>query len=198
MEFLALEVDMKVENPLHGYYEVIYADPPWSETGGGRIRRGADRHYPLMTSGEIQDLGSNVRFWAKDDSMLFLWATNNFLADAIATVEYWGFRYVTNLVWVKDRFGLGFYFRGQHEICLFGIRGKPPHSRQGKSRAGRFIPPSIIQVPRREHSQKPIEVYDIIEGFSTGPYLEMFARTQRAGWDCWGNEVDDSPLILPT
>lgn len=171
-------------------YEVIYADPPWSERGGGKIKRGADKHYPLMSTDKIVDLRYDVRDWSAPDSFLFLWVTNNFLPDGIRVMSAWGFDYINNIVWCKDRFGLGFYLRGQHELCLIGKRGKPSHSIQGKSRAGRFIPPSVIHAKRNEHSKKPDEMYDIIEGFSKGPYLEMFARSKRPGWDSWGNEIE--------
>ena len=49
----------------------------------------------------------------------------------------------------------------------------------------------MIQSRRREHSRKPDEQYDIIEECSWGPYLEMFSRGKRKGWDAWGNQADD-------
>ena len=171
-------------------YEVIYADPPWPEKGSGRVKRGADRHYPLMSVSEVKQLGKVVCEVAAPDALLFLWTTNRFLPDAIEVLKEWGFVYKTNIVWCKDRFGLGFYFRGQHELCLFGIRGRPPHSIQGSTRTGRFVPPSVIHARREKHSQKPVEVYAIIERFSDGPYLEMFARNRRPKWDSWGKDLE--------
>lgn len=174
------------------FYEVIYADPPWPEHGGGKIKRGADRHYPLMSVQEIQNLGSDVRALAAPDSFLFLWVTNNYLGAGLETVGHWGYRYVTNAVWVKPSVGLGHYFRGQHELLLLGIRGQPAYSKrpanQG-SQAGRKVHPSVIQAPKQAHSQKPEAAIDIIQTFSDGPYLELFARRHRMGWDCMGNEV---------
>ena len=93
-------------------YKTIYADPPWREQGGGKIKRGADRHYPLMKTKDIKALP--VKDIADDDCWLFLWVTNNFLKDGLEVMEEWGFRYVTNFVWTKERFGIGYYFRGQH------------------------------------------------------------------------------------
>lgn len=162
-------------------YRTVYADPPWYEAGGGRIRRGANRHYPLMKTREIKLL--DVPSIAAPDAHLYLWVTNNFLRDGLEVMAQWGFRYITNLAWIKDRFGLGQYFRGQHELLLFGVRGRLP------AMNGRRIS-TVIHAPRREHSRKPEEVYRIIELSSPLPRVELFARDTHAGWDSWGNEVD--------
>ena len=66
---------------------------------------------------------------AEDNAHLYLWATNNFLPDALEVMKAWGFRYVTMITWMKDRIGLGQYFRGLTEHCLFGIRGKLPYKK---------------------------------------------------------------------
>src|SRR4051812_7506452 len=103
-------------------YKVIYADPPWPEYGGGRVKRGADRHYPLMTIREIAQLGKSIQ--PITDLLgchLYLWATNNYLHDAMHVMEAWGFSYKTTIPWVKDRVGLGQYYRGLSEHCLFGV-----------------------------------------------------------------------------
>ena len=107
--------------------------------------------------------------------------TNNHLIDGLKLMEILGFKYKTNLVWVKDRFGLGQYFRGQHEICLFGVRGRLPAKVKNI--------PTVIFEKRTIHSKKPEEIYEIIEKVSEGPYLEMFARNRRDNWDSWGNEI---------
>jgi N6-adenosine-specific RNA methylase IME4 len=97
-------------------------------------------------------------------------------------VQALGFHYKTLLTWVKDRFGLGQYFRGQTEHLIFATRG--PHlPAKIKNRT------TLISARRGRHSAKPEAAYDLIEAVSHGPYLEMFARTQRPGWDCWGEEV---------
>ena len=87
-------------------YQTIYADPPWWETGGGKIKRGADRHYQLMKTPEIIALPV-PELIAPDGCHLYLWATNNHLKDAFAVMEAWGFQYVTTITWQKDRAGLG-------------------------------------------------------------------------------------------
>ena len=92
------------------------------------------------------------------------------------------------MVWTKEgRKGLGQYFRGQHEILLFGVRGKGYNVKTDDKTIG-----SWINAPRGRHSQKPSEFYDLIEARSHGPHLEMFARSNREGWISWGNEVPDN------
>ena len=164
-------------------HRTIYADPPWNETGGGQIKRGADRHYPLMKTPQILEYMSKVQ--VDENAHLYLWVTNNYLKDGLYVMEKLGFRYVTNLVWVKDKFGLGQYFRGQHELLLFGVKGKLPY----KSRAGSDRT-TVIKEPRTIHSKKPTILYSIIEETSYPPYIELFARNRRAGWASMGNELD--------
>ena len=112
-----------------GPFSTIYADPPWPERGGGRIKRGADRHYPLLSVTEIAALP--VAGIAAPDAHLYLWVTNNYLPAGFDVMQAWGFRYVTCITWAKEgRFGLGQYFRGKTEHCLWGARqGAPPRTR---------------------------------------------------------------------
>mgnify|MGYP001501461447 CR=1 FL=1 len=166
-------------------YQTIYADPPWLEQGGGKIKRGADRHYPLMKTKEIMNLP--VAELADDNCHLYLWATNNFLPDALKVMESWGFRYVTMITWVKDKVGLGQYYRGMTEHCLFGVKGNLPYKTdQNKRLQGR----TVIMAPRTKHSAKPSEMRQWVELVSHGPYVELFAREQSPNWDVWGNEVE--------
>lgn len=168
-------------------YATILADPPWLERGGGKIKRGADRHYPLMHTKDICALP--VKALALPDSHLYLWVTNNFLPDGLKAMGEWGFRYVTCITWAKDRMGLGQYFRGMTEQCLFGVRGQPPYRViAGKRQQGI----TLISAPRGEHSEKPEALREMIERVSYGPYLELFAREAHPGWDIWGNEVDST------
>jgi N6-adenosine-specific RNA methylase IME4 len=163
-------------------YKTILIDPPWLERGGGRIKRGADRHYPLLNTEEILLVISGCPMFKPDEnSHLYLWVTNNFLKDGLRVMETIGFRYITNIVWVKDRIGLGQYFRGQHELCLFGVMGRLMTRRRDI--------PTVIFEPKTSHSRKPESMYRLIEEASYPPRLEMFARNKRDGWDSWGQEV---------
>ena len=156
------------------------------EVGGGKIKRGADAHYPLMKTKEI--IAIPIQDFVEENAHLYLWTTNNFLPDALKVMESWGFKYKTMITWVKDRFGLGQYFRGITEHCLFGVRGNLPYKTlDGKRQQG----VTVINAPRREHSQKPDEMYEMIEKVSYAPYLELFARNKRDNWDIWGNELQN-------
>jgi len=160
-------------------FDIIYADPPWEYRV--KHRRGSpEKHYPTMTLDQI----CNIEIPASENAVLFLWGTNPLLEEALKVMDAWGFKYKSNMVWVKDKFGTGFYFRGQHELLLVGVKGDvhPP------TESNRF--PSVLQAPVKEHSEKPTEVYDIIEKmYPNATYLELFARKQRLGWQAWGNEV---------
>lgn len=129
---------------------------------------------------------------AEDNCHLYLWVTNNFLPDGLKVMEAWGFDYKTTITWGKDRFGLGQYFRGQSEHCLFGVKGNLPYKViDGKRAQGT----TFFLARRQEHSQKPVQMREMIEKVSYPPFIELFARTQTPGWDVWGNEVVNSIIL---
>ncbi len=170
-------------------YRVIYADPPWvfkvfSHKGKGRS---AEAHYDCMTLEDIKALP--VADWAADDCALLLWATDPLLEKAFDVISAWGFTYKTvGFYWAKQNrsgngffMGTGYYTRGNPEQCLLATKGKP-------KRLSRSVQKLVVS-PRREHSRKPDCVRDRIEALFDGPYLEMFARYTKPGWDAWGNEI---------
>ena len=168
-------------------YKTIYADPPWMERGGGKIQRGADRHYPLMKTRDIMALP--VRDLIHPEGChLYLWTTNNVLPDALKVLEAWGFEYVTLITWMKDRQGLGQYYRGMTEHCIFARTKKklPYRLEDGKRQQG----VTGFYEAKRQHSEKPETMRQMIERVSYAPRIELFARDQHPGWDVWGNEVD--------
>jgi N6-adenosine-specific RNA methylase IME4 len=167
-------------------YPIIYADPPWhfeafNEISG--VERAAGNHYPTMSLDEIRAVP--VKELATDPAALFLWTTAPHLHEAFRLIEAWGFEYRTNICWVKDRFGLGYYVRNQHELLLVATRGDMPAPAPSQR------PPSIIVSPKREHSRKPDEAYELIERmYPDLPRKELFARgAARPGWTTWGNEA---------
>ena len=167
-----------------GKYRTIVADPPWAlewnaNVGNGRSGR-AGLPYPTMTAEAICALP--VASWTASAAHLWLWTTAGFLYDAPRVVLSWGFRPSYTLVWGKEGLGVGGRFRHTVEFLLFCERGPQlPLTR-------RDLPTHFIW-PRGEHSQKPEAFYDLVETVSPGPYLELFARRQRLGWDTWGNEA---------
>ncbi len=176
-------------------------DPPWPEKGGGRIKRGADRHYDLMTPPQIiaTILGSPLWKPNPDGCHVWCWVTNTYLAQGLFVLEALGAVYKTNMVWVKTdedgnpdtiRMGLGQYGRHQHELCLLGVIGKGYNARQSTCTRTR----TSITAPRTpEHSEKPEKFYRRVKRISMGPYAELFARGTptgvRKGWKLWGNEA---------
>lgn len=168
-------------------FKTIYADPPWFEMGGGQIKRGANAHYELMRTIDICNLqidGRHVSWLADDNAHLYLWVTNNFLADGLRVMDAWGFQYKTCITWVKDRIGLGQYFRGQTEHLLFGVKGMVPYKKiNGKRAQGK----TYYYYPKSEHSRKPHEFYNMIEHVSSPPFIELFARNKHEGWESWGD-----------
>lgn len=163
-----------------GTFDVLYADPPWRYEHVESENRAIENQYPTMNIDAICAL----KVPAADNSLLFLWATSPKLAEAMTVLTAWGFDYRTNLVWVKDRIGMGYYARQRHELLLIARRGSPAVP------APSSLPDSVIEAPREEHSVKPSIVYEIIERmYPNARRVELFARSERQGWTAWGNEV---------
>lgn len=143
---------------------------------------GSASKYQVMSTEDICAL--SVGEIADDNSVLFLWATVPMLQDAFCVFTEWGFNYKTAIFWRKIMsLGMGFWFRGQVEVCLFGIK------------AFRCQKPNFIQTKAGKHSEKPEELYKLIEEVSPLPRIELFARSKRDGWDAWGNEIESDISI---
>ncbi len=181
-------------------YGTILADPPWqfqNRTGKVAPEHKRLNRYTTLTLQEIKDIP--VGLVVSNQSHLYLWVPNALLKEGLEVMEAWGFQYKTNIVWHKirkdgepDGRGVGFYFRNTTELVLFGVRGKLRTMDRGRTQV------NILKTQKREHSRKPDELYEIIEECSPGPYLELFARGHRPGWDQWGNEVDTYQISWDT
>jgi site-specific DNA-methyltransferase (adenine-specific) len=168
-------------------YTVIYPDPPWAydnKRTGGSLKSGSAQRYPVMTTKEICALP--VPDLAENNSVLFLWGTVPMLPDAFEVLKYWGYEYKTKITWHKTgRNGLGFWFRGEVEELLLGVRGKV--------KPFRCQSPNIIEHPVLGHSEKPEAFRQLIERATVnllGPRIELFARQRVPGWDAWGYDVE--------
>lgn len=119
---------------------------------------------------------------------LYCWTTNNYLSAALECIQTWGFEYITTITWLKDRVGLGQYYRGLTEHCLFASTKKrlPYKMADGKRCQG----VTGFSEPKTIHSRKPDSMRNMIEWVSYAPRIELFAREHHAGWDVWGNEVE--------
>lgn len=163
-------------------YRTIVADPPWPirwRQSPGIGTRHLD--YATMPIAEIAAL--SVRDLADDACTVFLWTTNSFLPEALGIVRLWRFEYRFLWTWCKPT-GLGGHPRIATEHIVVATRG--PVRQQLDRRAPQTL--NWLAAPATTHSVKPDVFLDLIESVSEGPYLEMFARRDRLGWDTWGNE----------
>jgi N6-adenosine-specific RNA methylase IME4 len=193
-----------------GHYGAILADPPWAfqTWWSGRSNktpspkkkfsypsRATKPAYEVMQGEDITALP--VADLAAKDCVLFLWTCWPVLELSLKTISAWGFEYKTcGFCWVKGHarqiemfqddidphMTLGYWTRSNSEVCLLATRGKPKRTDAG-------IKQAIVE-PRREHSRKPDCVHGRIQKLVAGPYLELFARAPRTGWDVWGNQTD--------
>ncbi len=178
-------------------YSTIVADPPWpydNANSGGMIRtvkkdgtlaRGVtDLGYGVMSIEDLKQLAPP----AEENAHLYLWVTNAFVVEGHEIAQAWGFRPKTILTWVKTHqddparvsMKTGYYFRGATEHVIFGVRGSL------RLQTSEGIPTAFLWPRIGKHSVKPAAFYDLVEKCSPGPYLELFARNQRLGWDSWG------------
>lgn len=163
-------------------YAVLYADPPWRYEFSKSDSREIENQYPTMTLEEIKAL--DVPSICHEDAVLYLWATSPKLLDALEVMEAWGFTYRSQAVWVKDKIGMGYWWRNQHEILLVGVKGNfpPPVSDMRVS--------SVHNAPRFEHSEKPVYFAQQIERwYPDMAKIELFSRSPRVGWTAWGNQA---------
>lgn len=169
-----------------GKFVVLYADPPWRYENPpmGGSNRSIENHYPTMDIEEICAL--SVGDIAHDNSVMFMWATSPKLAECFEVLRAWGFNYRTDMVWVKDRIGMGYHVREQHESLLIAKRGElapPPVEAR---------PSSVVTAERLEHSAKPPVFYDLIDRMYPGVRkIELFGRApeERELWSTWGNQA---------
>lgn len=192
--------------PLPTGYRAIVADPPWAFNDRltmSEVARGAAANYATLTSKEIRQLP--VAELANTDALCVVWVPSALLATGIEVLDAWGFTLKQTWIWAKTgkalegveledapvlggaratpglAFGMGRVARNCHELALVGTRGRP--AIRSKSVRTVFMHPAL------PHSRKPETVQDAVEALVEGPYLELFARRQRPGWTCLGNEA---------
>ncbi len=200
-------------------FKVVLADPPWSYNDKLRmsdVARSSDDHYKTMGDVEIARLSTRLDVTnhagtgkevahhiaghrIEDNAVLFMWTTNSFLLDGTSAglCRVWGFKPKQIITWIKTKlgrednpmsgedlqFGMGHYTRGVTEHIILATKGKCTAMVKRKNIR------NVLFAARRAHSQKPNEQYNLIEGLFDGPYLELFAREKRPGWEAWGLEL---------
>lgn len=169
-------------------FEVIYADPPWHYDFSKSNSREIENHYPTMTQEDICALGVP----AARNAVLFLWGVAPKLPEALEVMSSWGFTYRSGAVWDKELVGMGYWFRGQHEHLLVGVKGNwspPPQPLRVAS---------VYREARGRHSKKPTAIRNMIATWWPDALrLEMFCRYPAPGWHVWGNQVDSTVADLP-
>jgi N6-adenosine-specific RNA methylase IME4 len=186
-------------------YNVIYADPPWSydnKKTGGSMESGAVDKYNLMNNEDIAAMP--ISELCDKNAVCFMWATVPLMPEAFATLSAWGFEYKTMLTWRKIMsMGMGYWFRGQCEHLLLGVKGKVKPFRMQVA--------NHYQSKAGKHSQKPHYFRELISkaaavSFEQPRKLELFARSREGffpdyeyeGWDVYGNQVNNSIVLTPS
>lgn len=184
LEIMKIDI-YKTENK----YGIIYADPPWrydnpknNDPAMGGIT------YPTMSLEDICNMP--IHNIASKNCILFLWATMPKLREALEVIKAWGFNYKTcAFCWVKQNpsgngiySGLGHWTNGNAELCLLATKGSPKRVSKNVKQ--------IVLAPRGRHSAKPPEVRNrIVQLIGDISRIELFAREEPEGWDCFGNEI---------
>lgn len=194
-------------NPLPaGQFGLIYVDPPWSYEmySDKGYEKSPDKHYGCMSMGELKAMRDEVLFATAPNAVCVMWGTFALLPEALDLMATWGFQYKTGGPWNKltktgkPAIGTGYVLRSSAELFLIGTVGRPRIKNRGQRNVLftgdvvddlRELSMGISSV-RREHSRKPDEMPSALEALFDGPYLEMFARTERPGWTVWGNQTD--------
>jgi N6-adenosine-specific RNA methylase IME4 len=174
-------------------FSVLVADPPWSFSDRlpGKTR-GAAKNYATLSLAEIEGFALPP---IADDALLFLWRVSAMVPEAYAIAKAWGFTPKAEIVWIKTEksgvrhFGMGRTVRNSHETCII--------ARRGKSIVRSHSVKSVFEAPIRGHSEKPEAFYCLVEKLAPGPYVEMFARRERRGWTCMGDEIEPSDCVPP-
>jgi N6-adenosine-specific RNA methylase IME4 len=182
-------------------FDIIYADPPWHYNGKLQFDKSskskeeldpsrnlfistAGFKYPTLKTEKMKEIP--IQDIASDNCLLFMWATNPHLAQAIELGKAWGFEYRTvAFIWDKMVHNPGKYTLSNCELCLVFKHGKIPLPRGARNIQ------QLIRVPRGKHSEKPIEVMEKIEAmFPQQKRIELFARQNFKGWSNWGLHLD--------
>lgn len=175
-------------------YKTVVIDPPWritttgpnSKPMHGKIQRRL--RYETMSDKEIEKFPIND--FASLECNLFVWTTHKKLPFAVNLIKKWGFKYYSTFTWIKNS---GLTMQGifrNSEFVVFGYRGKYDIPFTGKAM------PTAFNGKTGEHSEKPIEFYDIIKRKTQSPRIDLFARKKHVGFTPWGNEIKPTQKIL--
>ena len=173
-------------------YNLIYSDPPWKQSRGGKkaVRAnssGKPLDYPVIDLATIEEHLKTATQHTTENSILFLWTIDKYLFEAQSIAERIGYKLHARMIWDKvTGIPAAFTVRYGHEYLLFMYKGKlTPVAKEERGKIH-----TVFREQVKRHSQKPLIAYEIIERlYPDTKKLEMYARNKRNGWDCWGNEI---------
>lgn len=173
-------------------YDIIYSDPPWKQQKGGlrKARPNQTRSFDYGTCSfdEIARIHLQARQICNDEHNFFVWTIDKYLHDTEKIMELLGYKLHARFIWDKmNGVAPAFTVRFSHEYLLWfypkGKMYKPCTEARGK-----FT--TVLREQATKHSKKPVCAYEMLESmFPDSKRLELFARNERDGWDCWGDEV---------
>jgi N6-adenosine-specific RNA methylase IME4 len=154
-----------------------YADPPWSFQDWSL-------DFRALAALPVAQL-------AAPNCALLLWASSRLLPRAFNLIRAWRFKYQTwGFCWLRltrpeqdgaSFIGSGRWMHASPELCLLATRGNPEVLNKSVQRV-------LVELPR-EDGRKPDCIREQIERLFPGPYLELCARSTKANWDCWGDQL---------
>ena len=176
-------------------YDIIYADPPWKQSRGGKksVRKnssGKPLDYQTISLEEIKEHLRQTTSLTEENSVLFLWTIEKYLFEAQRMAEELGYRLHARMIWNKvTGIPSAFTIRYGHEYLLYMYKGKlTPIAKEERGKIH-----SVFTEQVKRHSQKPQKAYEIIERlYPTQRKIELYARNSRDNWDCWGLEAPDN------
>lgn len=165
-------------------YDIVYMDPPWQYKDKMLSGSKAEKHYPTMSESQLKEMP--IYDLMNEDALLYMWATNPYLAIAIDIARHWGLEFKTvAFVWEKGAPTTGHYTMGSCEYVLVFKKGRIPKPRGTRNER------QFFSQKRRQHSRKPDEIRQAISRMHpTQSKIELFARTTTPDWDVWGNETN--------
>lgn len=180
-------------------FRTAIIDPPWAyervskhKKLSGYVSQEGNEQYVTLSNDDLKALpvGKVVQDY------VFLWTTGPFIREALDLLDSWGFEYKSQLCWYKNTgYGVGYWFRGDHELILVGKRPGAPSIRTNE-RSLFSIMGTVLEHKRTRHSAKPDALHEIAERHFPGPYLEIFGRRSREGWTVLGNEAPGDGLDI--
>ena len=173
-------------------YDIFYTDPPWSQTKGGlrkaRPKQGKELDYNTLSFEEIKEIHIQHFKQASDFHNVFMWAIDKYLHETEQMMQELGYTLHARMVWDKTNgIAPAFTVRYSHEYLLWFYK-KGKMLKPSKETRGKYT--TVFQEPATRHSKKPVCAYEMLEDmFPNTSKIELFARNERSGWDCWGDEV---------